>query len=210
MEPVGVATITPSAENVVTYAPSTHTASRTRRCRARFSTMISFSAHCGSNAAPPSDSAVTARRSSIRAVPARTARISGAASSGATSVRNPIRPTLTTEDGRAEHRGDVRGAQERAVAADGDHEVGVLRPGSRRRPRTPPTSTPGGGEDRRDVGGGGHRRIAGRRARRGPTRFMPALLATAPAASTPAGAAPRRACSEELDVAGRARGSARA
>ena len=45
VDPVGVATITPSAENVVTYSPSTSTRSRTRRCRARFSTMISFMPH---------------------------------------------------------------------------------------------------------------------------------------------------------------------
>ena len=50
VDPVGVATTTPSAENVVTYSPSTSTASRTSRCRARFSTMISFSPHCGTNA----------------------------------------------------------------------------------------------------------------------------------------------------------------
>ena len=71
VDPVGVATTTPSAENVVTYSPSTSTARRTRRCRARFSTMISFSAHCGANSAPPSAHAVAASRSSMVARPAR-------------------------------------------------------------------------------------------------------------------------------------------
>src|SRR5437870_3847667 len=60
-EPVGVATITPSPENGVTYSRSMYTASRSSRCRARFSTMTSFSAHGGSVHSQPSDVATTAK-----------------------------------------------------------------------------------------------------------------------------------------------------
>ena len=59
VDPVGVATMTPSAENVVTLSPSTQQASVTNRCRECFSTMTSLRAHCGSgsHSAGPSGSA---------------------------------------------------------------------------------------------------------------------------------------------------------
>ena len=101
VEPVGVATITPSAENVVTYSPSTATWRRISRCLARFSTMISFIAHCGGKGSPLPGSATTASRSSIAARPSSASRISGAASGGSTSVRKPRRPTLTPRTGES-------------------------------------------------------------------------------------------------------------
>ena len=101
VEPVGVATTTPSAENVVTYSPSTSTASLTRRCRARFSTMISFNAHWGTNSAPPSAQAVADSRSSMDAPPESASRMRSSASSGSTSVRNPSRPTFTPSTGQS-------------------------------------------------------------------------------------------------------------
>ncbi len=63
--------------------------------------MISFSAHCGTNAVPPSERAVAARRSSMAAVPASASRIRSRASGGSTSVRNPSRPTFTPRTGQS-------------------------------------------------------------------------------------------------------------
>ena len=140
VDPVGEATITPSAENVVTYAPSTSTASRTSRWRACFSTMISFSP-CGWKSTPPTGSTVSARRSSIRADPASTARINRRRRAPPPSGSRAVRPSPPAPD--SPHGSGVGGAQEGAVTADAHDEVEIFgRFGSRRRRRVAPCSNP--------------------------------------------------------------------
>ena len=76
---------------------------------------------------PPSGSAVTASRSSIRASPARTARHDRSGVLGFDLGEEAHPAHLHAEDGRGEQRRQVRRAQERAVAAHRQHEVGGVR-----------------------------------------------------------------------------------
>ena len=132
VEPVGVATITPSAENVVTYVSSTSTASPIRRCRALFSTMTSFSAHCGCERAAlgfgqdrePFLDADRPRENALEHL--------------GRAVRLDLGEEPEVADLDAEHRhvsarGEVRRPQEGAVASDRDDQVEVVGERVRRR-----------------------------------------------------------------------------
>ena len=104
--------------------------SRTSRCRARFSTMISFSPHCGAN-----DGAADGLGGEPPAAPRSRAVPASALADQVEGVRRarplsgtPACPTFTPSTGHTERRGRVRAAQERAVAADRDHQVEAVGP----------------------------------------------------------------------------------
>ena len=125
MDPVGVATITPSAEKVVTYSSSTWTASRTRRWRVHFSTMISFIAHWAGNEVP--SAGLRHHRepflhtcSTFQRRPHEFQRIRTGL-----DLRQESEPAHLDAEHRAVRLGrHTRGPKERAVPADRDDQVG--------------------------------------------------------------------------------------
>ena len=129
VEPVGVATTTPSAENVVTYSPSTSTASRTRRCRRPLLDHDLVQRPLGSELG----TAVRGLRGHGEPLldrgpgpPARS-RMSSSAS-GRLHLRQEAEPShLHTQDGTVQLRRDAGGPKERAVPADRDDQVGARR-----------------------------------------------------------------------------------
>ena len=127
VEPVGVAHTTPSHPQRDSGRPSTSTTTSSIRSRAAFSTLASLSAKVLVTSSPsrktddvdgqPVLGGVATRR--------RSRRWWRRTSSYSASARNPTCPRFTPEQRRTAVVGELRGAQDRAVAADHDHQLAV-------------------------------------------------------------------------------------